>query len=261
MINVSLPVIYSNASCGGDGRGAMASLKGSPFVFSQTRNIFTVVGCNTLLTANGKESAVFGCRSKCVGANFTSSNYGACSEREGCCQSSLPLKLQGFGVDFEEESGDEGCKYAFLGSHSGGYDLRLSDTVPGVLEWGIANDTTYALGLLQQGYYHSNESFTCTRFKSLSIEGEGIIYRYRNSSIDSGEILYAQCRCRRGIMVMPIFLENAKVTYFMLSHWEFKCTIQRSGLFIPRYSFEKNSYTLFNDYIYIGPRMYKVMHF
>jgi len=108
------------------------------------------------------------------------------------------LNLQGFGVDFEEESGDEGCKYAFLGSHSGVYDLRLRDTVPGVLEWGIANNTNYAIHLIRQGFYRYNESFTCTRFKSSSIEGEGIIYRYRNSSVDSGEILSAQCRCHAG---------------------------------------------------------------
>ncbi|KAK3438480.1 hypothetical protein EUGRSUZ_C03090 [Eucalyptus grandis] len=196
MINVSLPVIYSNASCGGDGRGALVSLKGSPFVFSQKTNIFTVVGCNTLLIANGKESAVFGCQSKCAGANFTSSKYSACSEREGCCQSSVPLNLQGFGVDFEEESGDEGCKYAFLGSDSGVYDLRPSDKVPGMLEWGIANNTKYALDLQGRGRY--NESFYCTKFKSLSSEVEGIIYRYRSYSVNSGEILSAQCYCRKG---------------------------------------------------------------
>ncbi|KAL3746909.1 hypothetical protein ACJRO7_015790 [Eucalyptus globulus] len=198
MINVSLPVIYSNASCRGDGRGAMPSLKGSPFVFSQTRNIFTVVGCHAQVTVKSTESAVFGCRSKCVGANFTSSNYSACSESEGCCQSSLPFNLQGFGVDFEEESGDEACEYAFLGSDSGVYDLSLSDTVPGVLEWGIADNTNYALDLIEQGYYRFNESFSCGRFESLSSEGEGIIYRYRSYSVDSGEILYGQCYCRRG---------------------------------------------------------------
>ncbi|XP_039165769.1 wall-associated receptor kinase-like 5 [Eucalyptus grandis] len=198
MINVSLPVIYSNASCGGDGRGPLVSLKGSPFVFSQKRNIFTVVGCNTLLTVNGKESAVFGCQSKCAGTNFTIRKYSACSGEDECCQSSLPFDLQGFGVDFEEESGDEGCKYAFLGSDSGVYDLRSSDKVPGMLEWGIANNTKYALDLIKQGRGRYNESFYCTRFKSLSSEVEGIIYRYRSYSVNSGEILSAQCYCRKG---------------------------------------------------------------
>ncbi|XP_039165746.1 wall-associated receptor kinase-like 6 [Eucalyptus grandis] len=198
MINVRLPVIYSNASCGGDGRGAMVSLKGSPFVFSQTRNIFTVVGCNAKVTVKISESAVFGCQSKCAGANFTSNKYRACSGGNGCCQSSLPFNLQCFGVDFEEESGHEECKYAFLRSDSGVYDLGLNDTVPGVLEWGIANNNNYADDLIQQGYYDSNESFSCTRFESLSSEGEGSIHRYGSCSVDSGEILFVQCHCRMG---------------------------------------------------------------
>ncbi|KAL3746967.1 hypothetical protein ACJRO7_015841 [Eucalyptus globulus] len=198
MINVSLPIIYSNASCRGDGRGARVSLKGSPFVFPQTRNIFTVVGCNAQVTIESTKSAVFGCRSKCVGANFTNSNYSACSKSEGCCQSSLPFDLQGFDVDFEEESGDEGCKYAFLGSDSNVYDLRSSDTVPGVLGWGITNDTDYALDLFKQGYYISNKSFSCTRLESLRSEGEGNIYRYRSYSVDRGEKIFVQCYCRMG---------------------------------------------------------------
>ncbi|KAK3438606.1 hypothetical protein EUGRSUZ_C03248 [Eucalyptus grandis] len=186
MINVSLPIIYSNASCRGDGRGA------------RTRNIFTVVGCNARVTVKSTKSAVFGCRSKCVGANFTNSNYSACSKSEGCCQSSLPFDLQGFDVDFEEESGAEGCKYAFLGSDSNVYDLRSSDTVPGVLGWGIANDTDYALDLFKQGYYISNKSFSCTRLESLRSEGEGNIYRYRSYSVDRGEKIFVQCYCHMG---------------------------------------------------------------
>ncbi|XP_039164527.1 wall-associated receptor kinase-like 6 [Eucalyptus grandis] len=196
MINVSLPVIYSNASCGGDGRGAMVSLKGSPFVFSQTRNIFTVVGCNTLATVKSTESAVFGCRSKCARTNFTISKYSACSGRDGCCQSSLPFNLQHFGVDFEEESGHEECKYAFLRSDSGVYDLRLSDTIPVVLEWGIANNTTYAVDLVRRGNY--DVTFSCTRFESLSSEGEESIHRYRGYGVDSGEMPYVQCHCTEG---------------------------------------------------------------
>ncbi|KAK3438476.1 hypothetical protein EUGRSUZ_C03080 [Eucalyptus grandis] len=176
MINVSLPVIYSNASYGGDGRGAMK------------RNIFTVVGCNTLVTVNSTESAVFGCRSKCAGTNFTISKYSACSGRDGCCQSSLPLNLQGFDVNFKEEGGHEGCKYAFLRSDfTGVYDLRLSDTVPVVLEWGIANNTKYALDLIRQEY--DDESFSCTRFKSSG---------YRGYRVNSGEMLFMRCRCKWG---------------------------------------------------------------
>ncbi|XP_048139036.1 wall-associated receptor kinase-like 1 [Rhodamnia argentea] len=181
MINISLPVVYSNASCGGDGRGVAVSLKGSQFVFSQTRNVFTSVGCNTLATVNSTESAVVGCRSKCAGAN--ASKYSACSGRNGCCQTRLPLNLQGFSVDFEEEEGGhQGCKYAFLRSGlTGVHDLRLNFTVPVVLEWGIANDTNYALNLTQQDDDSSYSNFTCDRY-----------------SVDNSEMLFTRCRCRRG---------------------------------------------------------------
>ncbi|KAL3746910.1 hypothetical protein ACJRO7_015791 [Eucalyptus globulus] len=198
MINVSLPVIYSNASCGGDGRGAMVSLKGSQFVFSQKWNIFTVVGCDTLVTGNSTESAIFGCQSKCAGTNFTISKDSACSGWDGCCQSLLPLNLQGFGVDFKEEGGHGGCKYAFLRSDfTSVYDLRLSDTVPVVLEWGIANDTNYAIDRIRQGYY--DNSFHCISVENSARRGSGSIYdRYGSYSFDSGEMLFMECHCTRG---------------------------------------------------------------
>ncbi|XP_030460083.2 LOW QUALITY PROTEIN: wall-associated receptor kinase-like 3 [Syzygium oleosum] len=187
MINISLPVIYSNASCGGDGRGAAVSLKGSQFVFSRSRNFFTLVGCNTMATVNSTESAVVGCRSKCAGTNFNISKYSACSGRDGCCQTKLPLNLQGFSVDFKEEGGHQGCNYAFLRSDfTGVYDLRSSDTVPVVLVWGIANNTNYALDLIRQDYdaiYNSSYDtpFACTR-----------------DSVDSSEMLFTWCYCGRG---------------------------------------------------------------
>ncbi|KAL3746934.1 hypothetical protein ACJRO7_015812 [Eucalyptus globulus] len=198
MINVSLPVIYSDASCGGDGRGAMVSLKGSQFVFSQKWNIFTVVGCNTLVTGNSTESAVFGCRSKCAGNNFTISKDSACSGRDGCCQSLLPLNLQDFGVNFKEEGGHGGCKYAFLRSDfTGVYDLRLSDTIPVVLEWGIANDTNYAIERIWQDY--DDDSFHCISVENSARRGSGTIYdRYGSYNIDSGEMLFMECHCTEG---------------------------------------------------------------
>ncbi|KAL3746936.1 hypothetical protein ACJRO7_015813 [Eucalyptus globulus] len=198
MINVSLPVIYSSASCGGDGRGAMVSLKGSQFVFSEKWNTFTVVGCNTLVTGNNTESAVFGCRSKCTGTNFTIRKNSACSGRDGCCQSLLPLNLQGFGVDFKEEGGNGGCKYAFLRSDfTGVYDLRSSDTAPVVLDWGIANNTNYALDLIRQAYH--DESFHCRSLENSARTERGSIYdRYGSYSVDSGEMLFMECHCAEG---------------------------------------------------------------
>ncbi|KAK3438608.1 hypothetical protein EUGRSUZ_C03245 [Eucalyptus grandis] len=197
MINVSLPVIYSNACRRGDGRGATVSLKGSQFVFSKKRNIFTVVGCNTLVTANSTKSDVFGCQSKCAGTNFTISKYSACSGEDGCCQSSLPLNLQGFGVDFKEEDGHEGCK--------------LNDTVPVVLEWGIASNNKYALDLIRQKY--DDESFSCTRVKS-SAYAYGVRARYRGYSGNSDEMLFMQCYCRWGYRGNAYVVKGCKGNIF-----------------------------------------------
>lgn len=159
MIKVSLPVIYSNASCKGHGLGEPVSLEGSDFFFSQRWNVFTSVG-STEATVISKESAgiVFtssGCRSKCAGTNTNISWSSACSGADGCCQTTLPLNLQAFGVDIKEEGGQQGCKYAFLAERSwfskadvtGLYDLRVKDKVPVVLQWGIQNNTDYSLAL------------------------------------------------------------------------------------------------------------------
>ncbi|XP_048139035.1 wall-associated receptor kinase-like 1 [Rhodamnia argentea] len=153
MISVSVPAIYSNSSCGGDRVGGPVSLEGSQFVFSQTWNVFASVGCNTLAILNSTGSEVVSCRPKCAGTNI--SQFSACSGRNGCCQTSLPFDLQGFNVDFKEEGGHQGCQYAFLANRSWFlrsdsidlYDLRLNNPFPVVLEWGIANNTNYALDL------------------------------------------------------------------------------------------------------------------
>ncbi|KAF8030782.1 hypothetical protein BT93_D0080 [Corymbia citriodora subsp. variegata] len=194
MIDISLPVTYPNASCGSDGCGAVVSLKGSQFVFSQTRNIFTLVGCDILATVNSTETAVFGCRSKCAGTNFTISKYSACSGGHGCCQTGLPLNLQDFSVDFKEEGGHEGPKYAFLRSDFAGvYDMTLTDTVPVVLEWGIANNTDYALDLFRRGY--DDVSFHCETFESWpGTRG----YIYQKDRANRREILSMRCHCSQG---------------------------------------------------------------
>ncbi|XP_056171558.1 wall-associated receptor kinase-like 4 [Syzygium oleosum] len=173
VIWVSLPLIYSNASSGGEGLGVPVSLEGSQFVFSQTWNVFMSVRCNTLATVNSTESAVVGCRSKCDGTNTNISRYSACVRRDRCCQTTLLFNLQGFSVDFKEEGGPQGCKYAFLANSSwfmrsnvtGLYDLSLNDRVPVVLEWGISNDTNYKLDLILQGYGSGYlDPFRCSRY-------------------------------------------------------------------------------------------------
>ncbi|KAF8007325.1 hypothetical protein BT93_K1354 [Corymbia citriodora subsp. variegata] len=162
MIKVSLPVIYSNTSCQRSGLGEPVSLEGSKFVFSQRWNVFTSVGCDTEATvistkSDGIAFTSTGCHSKCDGANTSISSSSACSGRDGCCQTTLPLNLQAFSVNIKE-GGQRGCKYAFLAERSwflksditGLYDLRVNDTVPVVLQWGIQNNTDYSLALLNK---------------------------------------------------------------------------------------------------------------
>ncbi|KAF8007329.1 hypothetical protein BT93_K1358 [Corymbia citriodora subsp. variegata] len=187
VISVSLPLIYSNASCRPEGLDAPVNLEGSPFIFSQTRNVFTSVGCNTMAIVNSTESAVVGCRTKCAGTNTYTSNYSACVGRDQCCQTTLPFNLQGFSVDFKEDGGPQGCSKAFLADRSwllrcnvtGLYDLSLNGAVPVVLEWGISNKTDYGLKLIQQGYDSRYDTFGCSRYD---------LY-------DSYEMPFTQCYC------------------------------------------------------------------
>ncbi|KAF8007148.1 hypothetical protein BT93_K1216 [Corymbia citriodora subsp. variegata] len=196
MISVSLPLIYSNASCGGKGLGAPVNLEGSPFIFSQTRNVFTSVGCNTLATLKSIASAVVGCRSNCSGANTNIDRYSACFGRDQCCQTTLPFDLQSFSVEFKEEGGPQGCKFAFLADRSWFlrsnvtvlYDLSLDYTAPVVLEWGISNNTKHGLELIQQGYSSRyDDPFVCSTYD---------LY-------DSHGMPFTQCSCRGGYSGNP----------------------------------------------------------
>ncbi|KAL3716081.1 hypothetical protein ACJRO7_007792 [Eucalyptus globulus] len=186
MIKVSLPVIYSDASCHGSGIIEPFSLEGSKFFFSQRQNVFISVGCNTEATVSKSDGIVFtstGCRSKCAGTNNNITRFSACSGRDGCCQTMLPYNLQAYRVDIKEEGGQQGCKYAFPAEKywfsksdiTGLYDLRLNGTVPVVLQWGIQNDTGYSIGLHK------------------SSKNSDVLLCYLISSLP-----YLECYCREG---------------------------------------------------------------
>ncbi|KAF8007153.1 hypothetical protein BT93_K1221 [Corymbia citriodora subsp. variegata] len=204
MISVSLPLIYSNASCPGEGLGVPVpvNFEGSPFIFSQTRNVFTSVGCNTLATVNSTKSAVVGCRTKCAGTNTYTSWYSACVGEDQCCQTTLPFNLQSFSVDFKEDGGPQGCSYAFLADRSwflgsnvtGLSDLSLNETVLGVLEWGISNKTDYGLELIQQGSGY-DDLFSCRSYNFESFPGE---------------MPFMQCYCRLGYSGNPYLTEGCQ---------------------------------------------------
>ncbi|KAL3715444.1 hypothetical protein ACJRO7_007218 [Eucalyptus globulus] len=198
MIKVSLPVDYLNASCQGI---TPVSLEGSKFFFSQRWNIFILVGCDTkaAVTSTKSDGTVFtstitGCRSTCAGTNTNISWYSACSGRDGCCQITLPLNLQNFSVDIKEEGGQRGCKYALLAAKSwflrsgvtGLYDLRVKDTVPVALQWGIQNDTDYSRELLDK-----------------SMRSDAVTW-------STSSLPYLECWCQRGYHGNPYLIEGCQ---------------------------------------------------
>ncbi|XP_048138547.1 wall-associated receptor kinase-like 1 [Rhodamnia argentea] len=228
MIRVSIPAVYSNASCGANRIGMPVSLEGSPFVFSQMRNVFASVGCNTLAILNSTGSAVVGCRSKC-----DISRYNDCSGGDGCCRTSLPLSLLGFNVEFQEEGEHQGCQYAFLADRSWFFmskfadldDLRQNNPFPVVLEWGIANNTEYAHELMRQDYPPSSCDTCDLFFDILCPDGIGMPF--------------TQCYCQRGYRGNPYLIGGCQgnlldvITVKWLVHFQIcpynECVIKSGG--------------------------------
>ncbi|KDP42930.1 hypothetical protein JCGZ_23872 [Jatropha curcas] len=94
---------------------------GPPVRFSDTRNKFTVVGCDTLaLFEDGEMSFASGCISWC-GSNVTQN--GSCSGR-GCCQTPLPRNLTAINIGVSSIFNHSGvwqfnpCEFAFLADES-----------------------------------------------------------------------------------------------------------------------------------------------
>ncbi|GJN35509.1 hypothetical protein PR202_gb24292 [Eleusine coracana subsp. coracana] len=75
-------------------------LRPTPFLPSPSRNLFIVIGCNTLGLIGGYKGAasqyVAGCYSYCEGINSTSD--GAPCAGLGCCEAAIPANLTDFGV-------------------------------------------------------------------------------------------------------------------------------------------------------------------
>ncbi|XP_039161083.1 wall-associated receptor kinase-like 1 [Eucalyptus grandis] len=150
MVNIVLPIIYSpNMSCGGKGSFTSVSLKGSQFVFSQSRNVFAAVGCNISALIRDTKSVIKGCQSSCEADDNVVRM--TCSGSDGCCQTTIPSNLHDFTVTFQAEektAEDNGCNYAFFGDRSQFIpsamdfnELRASGQYAAVVEWGIANSS------------------------------------------------------------------------------------------------------------------------
>ncbi|TQD77149.1 hypothetical protein C1H46_037313 [Malus baccata] len=156
-VRVNYPAM---STCGDMSNAYVMGLEGGPFVFSQSNNRFTAVGCNNLaLMTMVNGSAIGGCLSFCRSGLTASSSSSTCNGID-CCQTTIPSDLQVFNTTIESvETGErtEGCKYAFLVDRQWfeneglrkASDIQNMDSLPVVLEWRI-DRRTYDMTRLQR---------------------------------------------------------------------------------------------------------------
>lgn len=121
------------------------------FTISNTKNKFTLIGCDSYAYVYGFGNISTGCSSRCPSIDSVP-NDGSCSGI-GCCQIDIPEGLKNMIIDVSSFSNHtaiqdfNNCSYAFVVENS---KLKFSrdylynytqDMVPLVLEWGIDNDT------------------------------------------------------------------------------------------------------------------------
>ena len=133
------------------------SLGNSPLTFSQTRNKFVVIGCDTYAYIHGEQGVSYsgGCISLCANLDgFKDVANDSCSGL-GCCEVSIPRGLKSFSTkmrsfyNYTRTETFNHCGYIFL-AEEGAYRFNVSDlssdrlkkqTLPLVLDWSISNLT------------------------------------------------------------------------------------------------------------------------
>ncbi|KAF5179736.1 Wall-associated receptor kinase [Thalictrum thalictroides] len=129
------------------------SLVGTPYTFSSTKNIVTVLGCDTMVLTRGSNTLNYS--SGCISICDTKENVidGTCSGI-GCCETSIPKGLQEFyalvGTIYYHTKvwSFDSCGYAFLGEQNM-YSFKASDftnsshltDIPLVLNFAVGNQT------------------------------------------------------------------------------------------------------------------------
>ncbi|PQQ07884.1 wall-associated receptor kinase-like 3 [Prunus yedoensis var. nudiflora] len=84
-VRVKNPITFF--SCEGKETRQPQNLTGSPFIYSQTDNIFTAVSCDLFATVTADHGTVASCRSICQ--NTRGGDFRNCYESIGCCQDTL----------------------------------------------------------------------------------------------------------------------------------------------------------------------------
>ncbi|GMY18769.1 wall-associated receptor kinase-like 10, partial [Fagus crenata] len=186
-----------------------SSLSSSPFVFSQSRNRFVAVGCNTFASLNSPEdgSVIGGCMSVCE-KNPERTKVTSCNGIE-CCQTTIPSDLDALlttikPIDTEPPS-KVGCKHAFIveqkwleDNFTDPNEVQNMFMVPVVLDWGI-NTTEFSLVTgKNMSSYNSSRSQT---------------YFCGNSSTSTGKLSSTfTCFCRLGFEGNPYLPQTRECT-------------------------------------------------
>ncbi|KAL6279839.1 hypothetical protein ACE6H2_016720 [Prunus campanulata] len=143
-VRVKNPITFF--SCEGKETRQSQNLTGSPFIYSQTDNIFIAVSCDLFATVNSDHGIVAGCGSICQ-KNKTHRDNGNCYDGIDCCQDTLVTYelTSGFTIEIPSNSSTsypmDDCKYAFLvetnwfQSVLNFREVKDMDSVPVVLDW------------------------------------------------------------------------------------------------------------------------------
>lgn len=151
-------------------------LRGSPFLFSQEHNRFTVEGCGNAVILE-QENLLTGCSTICQ-------NQSVINERNNCygincCQTTIPYYLETFSVNSSglQSSNGSGCGSAFLvderlysaGRFSGQSVVVDNSFVPISLRWRLTeqdiingNNCSYTGEQLNLGNGTSVDSYRCS---------------------------------------------------------------------------------------------------
>ncbi|KAJ6906647.1 hypothetical protein NC652_024153 [Populus alba x Populus x berolinensis] len=160
------------------------SLGSGPFTFSDSRNVFTAVGCDTAaMVTNEDVTSRFGCLSLCT-VNATMSKENSCLG-SACCHTAIPKGLKSLNITLQSFRNHTDvlefnpCSFAFLEDKD---SLDLSDwplsRTPTyldasnvVIEWVAQNETceeaqanksSYACGINTNCYYSDNgQGYRC----------------------------------------------------------------------------------------------------
>ncbi|RWR78991.1 wall-associated receptor kinase 2-like protein [Cinnamomum micranthum f. kanehirae] len=193
----------------------MSLAESGPFTFSNTRNRFTALGCDTVAFVTGylfysNSNYTSGCTSSCWDGETVTN--GTCSGI-GCCQTSIPIGAKVFEIQVKSSYNHSivlsfnPCSYAFLIADDA-FEFNINDLaingtygdgegkqVPVVLDWAIGNETCELAQRNSSAYACKSEKSTCYN----STNGPG--YRCNCShGYEGNPYLERGCQVYKGIL-------------------------------------------------------------